>query len=46
MRKEAEPGVEGDPAEDEVEGVFHEVGQRQNDEVHEPWREEGGIRGV
>lgn len=46
MDEEAEPGVEGDPGQDEVEGVLDEGEEREGYEVHEPWREEGGIRGV
>jgi len=46
MDEEAEPGVERHPGQDEVKGVLDEGEQGECDEVHEPWCEEGGVRGV
>ena len=43
MGEEADPGVEGDPAQDEVECVFNDGEGGEHHEVNEPWCEEGGI---
>ena len=40
---EADPGVEGNPGEDEVELRFNREEEREGRPVHEPWCEEGGI---
>lgn len=39
VQEEAEPGVEGNPAEDEVEGAFEGEDDGGDDPVHEPGRE-------
>lgn len=44
--EESKPGVERYPGEDEVEGVFNDVYEREGDEVHEPWCEDGWVRGL
>jgi hypothetical protein len=46
VQEEAHPGPEGDPAEDEVEGVFDRREEDQHHEVDEPWCQLGGVRGV
>jgi hypothetical protein len=44
--EEADPRVERHPAKDEVERVLDDGEGREDDEVDEPWRELGGVRGV
>jgi hypothetical protein len=44
--EEADPGVKGHPAEDEVEGVFYGGEGGEDDEVDEPGCEEGWVRRV
>jgi len=43
MDEETEPGVEGDPIEDEVELVFNQQEEGEGGPVHQPWREHGGV---
>ena len=44
--EEAEGGVEGEPADEEVGPVFEEGEEREDDPVHEPRGEEGGVGGA
>jgi hypothetical protein len=44
--EEAEPGIKRNPGKNEVKGVLNSCEKGQADEVDEPWREEGGVRGV
>lgn len=43
---EAEGGVEGEPADEEVGPVFEEGEEREDDPVHEPGGQEGGVGGA
>ncbi len=44
--EEAEGGVEGEPTDEEVGPVFEEGEEREDDPVHEPGGEEGGVGGA
>lgn len=44
--KQADPGVEGYPAKNEVEGAFDGGDEREGDKVHKPWGEDGWVGGV
>lgn len=46
MCEKADPRIEGDPGEDEVESVLNRVEEEESDEVNEPRCELGGIGGV
>lgn len=43
---EAEGGVEGEPADEEVGPIFEEGKEREDDPIHEPGGQEGGVRGA
>ena len=46
MDKEAKPGIEGDPGEDEVEGILDGCEEGKREEVDEPRSEQGGVGSV
>ena len=46
VQAEADPGVEGDPGEDEVELGFREEEEGERCPVHEPGGEDGGVGGA
>ena len=46
MYEEADPGVEGHPAENEVKGVLDSSEGAEDDEVDQPRGEESGVGGV
>lgn len=43
MDEEAEPGIEGNPVEDEVELILHQQEEGEGRPVHQPWREHGRV---
>lgn len=45
-REEAQPSVEGSPDEDKGKERFKDEDERDNDPVHQPWVELGGIGGA
>ena len=40
------PSVEGNPAKNEIEGVFHNVQEGEGDKIHEPWCKDGRVGGM